>query len=187
LRHLGATPRALALALLLPDEESQAAPTGLLPGAGGTDRHRHRPCDRSPQGADTHPRRMRQLRPLQRGPLHVPAQPRRRSRPSQLAGDRNRGPIRKPHSTATTAGSTDGDNSTDHNGPSTRERLSTRRTEQKMKLPFEGGLKGLFRQISDKAKGGGWSDPDTGQRHFTPWAWRTRNGVYVGWDGSVWL
>lgn len=56
-----------------------------------------------------------------------------------------------------------------------------------MKLPFEGGLKGLFRQISDKAKGGGWSDPDTGQRHFTPWAWRTRNGVYVGWDGSVWL
>lgn len=56
-----------------------------------------------------------------------------------------------------------------------------------MKKPFEGGIRGLFRQVNEKSKGGGWSDPTSGQRHVTPWAWRTNSGLYVGWDRSVWL
>lgn len=42
-------------------------------------------------------------------------------------------------------------------------------------------------QAKKNAQGAGWVDEKTGGRHVTPWAWRTQNGLWVGWDGAVWM
>lgn len=45
----------------------------------------------------------------------------------------------------------------------------------------------IFARMQAKSKGAGYDNPKTGERHTTPWAWRTNDGIYVGWDGSVWM
>lgn len=51
----------------------------------------------------------------------------------------------------------------------------------------ESKIKAFLETLREKSKGAGYSDERTGERHYTPWAWRTPDSIYCGWDGSVWV